>query len=139
MTRIFKSADQLIGNTPLVEFTHIEAAEGLKATVEAYNAACLAGSDEEFGRDASSLIPLAEEGPYYAAEMSLATIYTVGGSKHDVNAQVVDWDENPIPRLFAAGNVADVFNVHTPNLAGAITWGRIAAQSIVGLDAWDEA
>ena len=33
MTRIFKSADQLIGNTPLVEFTHIEAAEGLKATL----------------------------------------------------------------------------------------------------------
>ena len=33
MAKIFKSADQLIGRTPLLELAHIEAAEGLKATV----------------------------------------------------------------------------------------------------------
>ena len=33
MANIFKSADQLIGRTPLLELAHIEAAEGLKATV----------------------------------------------------------------------------------------------------------
>ncbi len=31
MSRIFRTADQLIGNTPLLELTHIENAEGLKA------------------------------------------------------------------------------------------------------------
>ena len=31
MSKIFKSADQLIGHTPLLELSHIEAAEGLKA------------------------------------------------------------------------------------------------------------
>ena len=31
MSNIYKSADQLIGKTPLLELTHIEAAEGLKA------------------------------------------------------------------------------------------------------------
>ena len=31
MSNIYKSADQLIGRTPLLELTHIEAAEGLKA------------------------------------------------------------------------------------------------------------
>ena len=31
MSNIFKSADQLIGHTPLLELSHIEAAEGLKA------------------------------------------------------------------------------------------------------------
>jgi cysteine synthase A len=31
MSRIFTSADQLIGNTPLLELTHIEKAEGLQA------------------------------------------------------------------------------------------------------------
>ena len=31
MSRIFQTADQLIGNTPLLELTHIEASEGLKA------------------------------------------------------------------------------------------------------------
>ncbi len=33
MSNIYKSADQLIGRTPLLELTHIEAAEGLKARV----------------------------------------------------------------------------------------------------------
>ena len=31
MSKIFQSADQLIGNTPLLELTHIEASEGLNA------------------------------------------------------------------------------------------------------------
>ena len=33
MSNIYRSADQLIGKTPLLELTHIEAAEGLKARV----------------------------------------------------------------------------------------------------------
>ena len=33
MSRIYTSADQLIGGTPLLELTHIEASEGLKARV----------------------------------------------------------------------------------------------------------
>ena len=43
MSNIYKSADQLIGHTPLLELSHIEAAEGLKARVlaklEYYNPA----------------------------------------------------------------------------------------------------
>ena len=33
MSRIYTSADQLIGNTPLLELTHIEEAFGLKARI----------------------------------------------------------------------------------------------------------
>ena len=33
MSKIYTSADQLIGHTPLLEFTHIEAAEGLQAKI----------------------------------------------------------------------------------------------------------
>ena len=33
MSRIYTSADQLIGGTPLLELTHIEKEEGLKARV----------------------------------------------------------------------------------------------------------
>ena len=33
MSKIYTSADQLIGQTPLLELTHIEAAEGLKAKI----------------------------------------------------------------------------------------------------------
>ena len=33
MSNIYTSADQLIGHTPLLELTHIEAAEGLQAKI----------------------------------------------------------------------------------------------------------
>ena len=33
MARIYTSADQLIGNTPLLELTHIEREQGLKARI----------------------------------------------------------------------------------------------------------
>ena len=33
MSRIYTSADQLIGKTPLLELSHIEKAEGLKAKI----------------------------------------------------------------------------------------------------------
>ena len=33
MANIFTSSDQLIGNTPLVELTHIEEAYNLEATI----------------------------------------------------------------------------------------------------------
>ena len=35
MSKIYTSADQLIGHTPLLELTHIEAAEGLEAKLPA--------------------------------------------------------------------------------------------------------
>ena len=33
MSKIYTSADQLIGHTPLLELTHIEKQEDLKATI----------------------------------------------------------------------------------------------------------
>ena len=33
MSNVYTSADQLIGRTPLLELTHIEKAEGLKAHI----------------------------------------------------------------------------------------------------------
>ena len=33
MSKIYTSADQLIGGTPLLEFSHIEAKEGVKARI----------------------------------------------------------------------------------------------------------
>ena len=38
MSKIYTSADQLIGHTPLLELTHIEKQEDLKATIlESWN------------------------------------------------------------------------------------------------------
>ena len=108
--------------------------QGLIDQVERYNQCCQDGEDGEFGRSDNSLASLSAEGPYYAAELTPAITYTVGGASHDVHAQAVDWSGNPIARLYMAGLVGDPFTLHTPGLVGAVAWGRIAAETVAGLE-----
>ena len=55
MSKIYTSADQLIGHTPLLELTHIEAAEGLQAKIlaklEYFNTAGLRQGPYRQGHD----------------------------------------------------------------------------------------
>lgn len=125
-------AEKVSGTDMWGNEVHIDPA-GLTATVEAFNAACEAGEDADFGR--SFLAPIGE-GPYYAFEIVPATLYTTGGAAHDVNAQAVDWLDRPIPRLYMAGLVGDPFTVHAPGISGAVSWARIAAEQIAQLEPW---
>ena len=106
----------------------------LSATVEKYNAACESGEDADFGRTA--LVPLAK-GPYYAMEIIPITLYATGGAAHDTNAQALDWENQPIGRLYMAGLVGDPWSLHSSAVVGAVTWGRIAARSIATLEPWE--
>lgn len=110
-------------------------ASGLVKTVADYNISCAAGADGEFNRLASTLSAL-DTPPFYAVEICPTTIYTIGGPKHDENAQAVDFEENPVPRLYMAGNVADVGVYRVLGLAGVVTWGRIAGRNMAALEAW---
>jgi 3-oxosteroid 1-dehydrogenase len=96
-------------------------ADELERTVERWNANCAAGHDPDFGRGESAfdrwwgdpykkgtkeatLGPLTK-GPYFAVEVRSGALGTKGGPKTDGNGNVVDIDGNPIPGLYAAGNV----------------------------------
>lgn len=125
-------AEKVSGTDMWGNEVHIDPA-GLTATVEAFNAACEAGEDADFGR--SFLAPIGE-GPYYAFEIVPATLYTTGGAAHDVNAQAVDWLDRPIPRLYMAGLMGDPFTVHAHGISGAVSWARIAAEQIAQLEPW---
>lgn len=70
-------------------------------TVAGYNVACEAGADEAFGRSAETLVALGDR-PYYAAEMSLTTIYTTSGAAQDTRARVLDWAGEAICRAFVS-------------------------------------
>lgn len=110
------------GDTPalLAEKLEIDP-DGLTATIERWNVQCAAGSDPEWGRGESAfdrwwgdpylkgkreatLGPL-DRGPYYAVPIHSGCLGTKGGPRVDRNAQVVDIDGDPIPGLYAAGNV----------------------------------
>ena len=79
-------------------------AENLTETFAAYEGYCESGVDEEFGKDASKLLPLGD-GPYYAIKGYSATFSTVGGLDVDINFNVLKDDgETPIGGLYAVGN-----------------------------------
>ena len=107
--------------------------EGLKATIEAYNAACEQGEDAAFGRDAFMLSPIATA-PFYAAEIEPAAVYTIGGLVCGENMETLDWDGNPIPRLYHAGDVGQPTKFIVQALQGAMSTGEIAGTACAQLE-----
>ncbi|MCW1431054.1 FAD-binding protein [Novosphingobium sp. JCM 18896] len=104
----------------LAEIAGIDAA-GLAATVERFNGMVRQGHDDDFNRgdntydnfymwgDAEFEPPyrtlgLIDQGPYYAVKMEPGALGTSGGPKTNGDAQVLDWQGEPIPGLYAAGN-----------------------------------
>lgn len=102
--------------------------EALAATVEEYNAGMEAGEDA-FGKSASKESVITT-GPFYASLRTPTVHYTMGGVKINGEAQVLDADGQPVPGLYAAGEVAS--GIHGNNRLGGnaypdiMTFGRIA-------------
>jgi succinate dehydrogenase/fumarate reductase flavoprotein subunit len=93
----------------------------LEATVARWNTQCTDGHDPDFGRGDSAfdcwwgdphrkgrrdatLGPL-DRGPYYAFQIHSGALGTKGGPRVDPDARVLDLSGEPIPGLYAAGNV----------------------------------
>lgn len=95
-------------------------ASGLATTVARFDGFAATGHDDDFGRGDSlydryygdhehgpnpNLAPIREP-PYYAVEVIPGTIGTKGGIETDDRARVRDVRGEPIPGLYAAGNLA---------------------------------
>lgn len=101
----------------------------LSTTVASYNDACAQGEDALFGRDPEYLLPIAENGPYYAIELKPTFVNTMGGPRRNTQAQIVDVKGNPIPHLYGAGECGSMWSNVYPgggNLTECIAFGRIA-------------
>lgn len=79
-------------------------AEGLKASVEQYNADAAAGA-ENAQIVAVPKRALDAEGPYYGVRVEAANHMTKGGVVCNENAQVLNADDTVVPGLYAAGEV----------------------------------
>jgi len=111
----------------------------LQETVERYNAACAQGCDPQFGRSKESMAPLVTP-PYYATELCEPIINTQGGPKHNAHAQVLDRKDQPIPRLYAAGELGSFFYPlyeSASNVPEALAFGIIAGEHCAMLARWD--
>lgn len=105
-------------------------------SVARYNELCDAGVDEDFGKKAKYLWPVAD-GPFYAQRMGMGLcLCTMGGLSSDEEAHVLDVDHNVIPGLYVSGNAqGDRFAVKYPfKLSGtshcmAMYYGKVAGEN----------
>jgi succinate dehydrogenase/fumarate reductase flavoprotein subunit len=106
-------------------------AAALRASVERWNQACAAGHDPDFQREPGTMGPVTKP-PFYAIPLYPGGPNTKGGLRADAQRRVLDWDDRPIPRLFAAGEICSVFQFVYQgggNLAEGIVFGRVAGRN----------
>jgi succinate dehydrogenase/fumarate reductase flavoprotein subunit len=84
------------------------------------------------------LVPLVA--PYYGYELRPGLLNTQGGAKRSAKGEIVDYDGNPIPRLYGAGEFGPVYSNNYNgggNVSEAMSSGRLAARSVATLDSWE--
>lgn len=106
----------------------------LAETLKNWNQYVADQNDPDFGRTTGMDKDLSQA-PFYAIKIAPGIHHTMGGVHIDTDAQVIDKDGNPIPGLFAAGEV--VGGVHGGNRLGGnavadiVVFGKIASESAV--------
>ncbi len=104
-------------------------------TVKRYNNAVTGKEQDLFGKPARQGAKPLIEPPFYAIRLWPKVHYTSGGVGINPKAQVVDLNNQPIPHLFAAGEVCG--GIHGASRLGGcalpecIVFGRIAGQQSV--------
>ena len=105
-------------------------ATNLQASIDAYNEV-VGGAEDEFGFVADNTADAEmTEGPWYACRKVPTVHHTMGGIKVNVESEACDADGNPIPGLYAAGEVTG--GIHGSNrlggnaIADCMTFGRNA-------------
>lgn len=89
----------------------------LEAVVGRYNGWCESGVDEDFQKHPDFLVEIEEEGPFYAAMNYAIFMGTTGGLRTNVDMQVCDEGDNPIPGLFNVGVMVGDMYANTYNFA----------------------
>jgi hypothetical protein len=100
----------------------------LEDTLAAWNKGCAEARDDAFGRRPESMVPLRTP-PYYVGRVWPIVVNTQGGPVHNVRQQVMNPFGEPIPGLYAAGELGSVFGhlyMSGGNLAECIVGGAIA-------------
>ena len=103
----------------------------LERTIERYNANARNGVDPDFGRT-RNLMPV-DTAPYCIAATANALTTTYGGITTNGDMAVVDWLGEPIPGLFAAGEVVGGFHgagyYSGSSLSSSATFGMLAGRA----------
>jgi uncharacterized protein with FMN-binding domain len=82
------------------------------------------------------------EAPFYAIKISHAVGNTQGGPERGLGGEVIAMDGTPIPHLYEAGELGDVWShcyQASCNIGGGLAYGRISGQNAAAPkdDVWD--
>lgn len=104
----------------------------LAATLARYNEMAGNGLDEDFGRTFE--LEALNHPPYYASKGVGCTSDTAGGLKINTDAEVLNWDDEPISGLYAAGSTTggwrgDTYQGCGTSISMACIFGRRAGSN----------
>ena len=116
-------------------------ADSLAQTVQRYNELAAKGCDDDFGKQATRLLPIAKA-PFYAIKRRPAILDSMSGLMTNTDLQVLDNDNKVIEGLYAAGNCQSPFFggfVQPMNICGmgtgrAFTTGHVAVLRACGIE-----
>jgi len=109
----------------------------LNQALNDYNQAIWEGQPDAFGKPLGQDAPPLKKPPFYAMRLWPKLHYTPGGIGINSKAQVINLKGQPIPRLFAAGEVCG--GIHGASrlsscaLTECLIFGRIAGQEAVSI------
>ena len=109
----------------------------LEDTVAAWNMSC-EKNDSQFHRPPGTMMPI-KSSPFYAITAWPIISNTQGGPQHNEKQQVVGADRNPIPRLYAAGELGSFFGhlyILCGNIGECFIGGRIAGRNAAAEKNW---
>jgi succinate dehydrogenase/fumarate reductase flavoprotein subunit len=115
--------------------------ENLENTIARYNKLVEQGKDDDFGKDTYNLPYKLAVPPFYAHMNKPAIHHCMGGILTDVKSQVIGRDYQPIPRLYAGGEVTG--GIQGANRLGGnatpdcLFYGRVAGKNAAVLKPWD--
>ena len=109
------------------------------ASIESYNEAVSAGRDPGFGRlhlvGTSGKAPPIDKPPFYGIVTVPGTTHFNGGLKIDAEMRVIDVFGEPIPGLYAAGEVTGGFHgkgyLSGTHVGMALIFGQIAGRAVL--------
>ena len=136
------TVEELVANLGVDETT----AENMVREIARYNELCEKGHDDDFGKAPERMMPL-DNPPFYAiryelgnfeeGQNALRCLVVMSGLSSNRYGQVLDDNFDPVPGLFAVGNVQGgrFLGDYPATIAGAshsiaLTYGRIAAKYI---------
>jgi len=123
------------------EMARIVGAESaaMQATLERWNENCARGHDADFGRPPGSMMKVATP-PFYVGKVWPVVSNTQGGPVHNARQQIMSVFGEPIPRLYAAGELGSAFGylyLSGANLSECLVTGKISGREAAAKAPWD--